>query len=187
MVAVKPGLPRVWVCPYSSPIPNQTKKKITTISKSRGKNIAGLHVPTSMRKKEFTPCEWSVCCCRIQNIGLCQHLGTWATCKCWKLAPALSTIRFDSPTVYDIAGASGDRNCVVLNNIHIDIMDYIYPATCTDEDFRKMWVEFEWENKVRDLSVLSLLWSYNIHTLSKGHTLILIGCDVNVLFVAMST
>ena len=55
------------------------------------------------------------------------------------------------PKVYDIAGASGDRNCVVLNNIHIDIMDYIYPADCTDEEFRKMWVEFEWENKVRDL------------------------------------
>ena len=53
------------------------------------------------------------------------------------------------PPVYDIAGASGDRNCVVLNNIHIDIMDYIYPASCTDEEFRKMWVEFEWENKVR--------------------------------------
>ena len=53
--------------------------------------------------------------------------------------------------MYDIAGASGDRNCVVLNNIHIDIMDYIYPADCTDEEFRKMWVEFEWENKVRDL------------------------------------
>ena len=50
--------------------------------------------------------------------------------------------------VYDIAGSSGDRNCVVLNNIHIDIMDYIAPATCTDEEFRKMWVEFEWENKV---------------------------------------
>ena len=28
-------------------------------------------------------------------------------------------------------------------------MDYIYLACCTDEEFRKMWVEFEWENKVR--------------------------------------
>ena len=76
--------------------------------------------------------------------------------------------------MYDIAGASGDRNCVVLNNIHIDIMDYIYPATCTDEEFRKMWVEFEWENKVRDLSVLSLLRS--CYTYPR-----LIRCDVNVL------
>lgn len=50
--------------------------------------------------------------------------------------------------VYDVSGGSGDRNCVVLNDIHIDIMDYILPASCTDSEFRKMWAEFEWENKV---------------------------------------
>ena len=27
-------------------------------------------------------------------------------------------------------------------------MDYIQPASCTDTEFRKMWMEFEWENKV---------------------------------------
>ena len=27
-------------------------------------------------------------------------------------------------------------------------MDYIEPATCSDAQFRKMWAEFEWENKV---------------------------------------
>lgn len=37
---------------------------------------------------------------------------------------------------------------VVLNDIHIDIMDYINPATCPDVQFRSMWAEFEWENKV---------------------------------------
>ena len=46
-------------------------------------------------------------------------------------------------------GAAGDRNVVVLNDIHIDIMDYIVPATCTETEFRSMWAEFEWENKVR--------------------------------------
>lgn len=51
-------------------------------------------------------------------------------------------------TVYDITGSTSDRNCVVMNNIHIDIMDYIQPASCTDAEFRKMWAEFEWENKV---------------------------------------
>ena len=30
----------------------------------------------------------------------------------------------------------------------MDIMDYIRPATCTDEVFRSMWAENEWENKV---------------------------------------
>jgi coatomer subunit beta len=41
-----------------------------------------------------------------------------------------------------------DRNVVVLNDIHIDIMDYISPASCADIAFRNMWAEFEWENKV---------------------------------------
>ena len=36
----------------------------------------------------------------------------------------------------------------MLNDIHIDIMDYIVPASCTDTEFRQMWAEFEWENKV---------------------------------------
>merc|ERR1711865_579908 len=56
--------------------------------------------------------------------------------------------------VYDGNDANGtkeqnaDRNCVVLNDIHIDIMDYISPASCSDLTFRAMWAEFEWENKV---------------------------------------
>lgn len=41
-----------------------------------------------------------------------------------------------------------DRNVIVLNDVHIDIMDYIMPATCSDSAFRSMWAEFEWENKV---------------------------------------
>lgn len=54
--------------------------------------------------------------------------------------------------VYDIAGQastfSSDKNYVILNDIHIDIMDYISPAPCSPADFRSMWSEFEWENKV---------------------------------------
>jgi len=60
--------------------------------------------------------------------------------------------------VYDAAPSSGglsggnasteSRNCVVLHDIHIDIMDYIAPASCSDLAFRAMWAEFEWENKV---------------------------------------
>merc|ERR1712224_995674 len=44
--------------------------------------------------------------------------------------------------------STGDRSVVVLNDIHIDIMDYITPAECADVSFRNMWAEFEWENKV---------------------------------------
>eukprot|EP00049_Salpingoeca_infusionum_P018068 m.355605 g.355605 ORF g.355605 m.355605 type:complete len:941 (+) comp17292_c0_seq1:281-3103(+) len=50
--------------------------------------------------------------------------------------------------VYDVSGTSADRSMVVLNDIHIDIMDYISPAYCNDVEFRSMWAEFEWENKV---------------------------------------
>ncbi|XP_004296972.1 PREDICTED: coatomer subunit beta-1 [Fragaria vesca subsp. vesca] len=41
-----------------------------------------------------------------------------------------------------------ERTVIVLNDIHIDIMDYISPAVCSDGAFRTMWAEFEWENKV---------------------------------------
>ncbi|KAF8131427.1 adaptin N terminal region-domain-containing protein [Boletus edulis] len=40
------------------------------------------------------------------------------------------------------------ETCVILNDIHIDIMDYIKPAYCNETQFRSMWTEFEWENRV---------------------------------------
>jgi len=49
--------------------------------------------------------------------------------------------------VYEGTGYA-ERSVVVLNDIHIDIMDYIAPASCADVQFRNMWAEFEWENKV---------------------------------------
>lgn len=50
--------------------------------------------------------------------------------------------------VFEGSSPGGDRAVVVLNDIHIDIMDYISPASCADVAFRNMWAEFEWENKV---------------------------------------
>ncbi|GJS44063.1 coatomer subunit beta-1 [Tanacetum coccineum] len=47
-----------------------------------------------------------------------------------------------------------ERNVVVLNDIHIDIMDYISPAVCSDAAYRSMWAEFEWENKVAISTVI---------------------------------
>ncbi|KAJ9132038.1 Coatomer subunit beta [Coniochaeta hoffmannii] len=49
--------------------------------------------------------------------------------------------------VYDGAHST-DTNVVILNDLHVDIMDYIQPAVCTETQFRTMWTEFEWENKV---------------------------------------
>lgn len=65
--------------------------------------------------------------------------------------------------VYDVTGAASDRNVVVLDDIHIDIMDYIVPATCNDTEFRQMWAEFEWENKVSVNTTITDLSEYLKH------------------------
>lgn len=64
--------------------------------------------------------------------------------------------------VYD---TSINTNVVVLNTIHIDIMDYIIPATCTDTEFRQMWQDFEWENKVTVNTTFTDLHEYLKHLL----------------------
>ncbi|CAG8560860.1 19811_t:CDS:10 [Cetraspora pellucida] len=64
--------------------------------------------------------------------------------------------------VYDGPGTS-ESNCVVLNDIHIDIMDYINPAYCNETQFRSMWTEFEWENKVNVNTNITDLREYLSH------------------------
>ncbi|XP_052738084.1 coatomer subunit beta [Bicyclus anynana] len=68
--------------------------------------------------------------------------------------------------VYEVSGASMDRGVVVLNDIHIDIVDYIQPAACSDADFRHMWAEFEWENKVSVNTNITDLREYLQHLLA---------------------
>ena len=51
------------------------------------------------------------------------------------------TIAFDN-------ASTAQKVYVNLNDIQLDIMDYIRPAECKNEEFRSMWAEFEWENKV---------------------------------------
>ncbi|KAL9873721.1 coatomer subunit beta isoform 1-T1 [Glossina fuscipes fuscipes] len=64
--------------------------------------------------------------------------------------------------VYD---TSINTNVVVLNTTHIDIMDYIIPASCTDTEFRQMWQDFEWENKVTVNTTFTDLHEYLKHLL----------------------
>ncbi|KAJ4493995.1 adaptin N terminal region-domain-containing protein [Lentinula edodes] len=52
-------------------------------------------------------------------------------------------------------GPNMSEACVILNDIHIDIMDYIKPAYCNEAQFRSMWTEFEWENRVNVNSSVS--------------------------------
>ncbi|KAI5474319.1 coatomer protein complex, subunit beta [Pseudohyphozyma bogoriensis] len=66
---------------------------------------------------------------------------------------------------YDGAGTA-DSHCVVLNDIHIDILDYINPAYCNEAQFRSMWTEFEWENKVNVSTTIDNLRNYLEHIMA---------------------
>jgi len=59
--------------------------------------------------------------------------------------------------------ATNEQGLINLNDIHMDIMDYIKPATCTDEVFRSMWAEFEWENKVAISTTMNNLVEFLDH------------------------
>ncbi|KAI0239989.1 coatomer subunit beta [Massospora cicadina] len=60
---------------------------------------------------------------------------------------------------YDRPGAPGSE-LILLNDLHVDIMDYIHPATCSMLAFRNMWSQFEWENKVNVATKLSDLGEF---------------------------
>ena len=77
-----------------------------------------------------------------------------------KSQKASSSSRSAAANALASAGAAaGESNCVVLNDIHVDIMDYIKPAHCTETQFRSMWTEFEWENKVNVNTTIPLVVS----------------------------
>ena len=67
--------------------------------------------------------------------------------------------------VYDGA-SSTENNVVILNDVHVDIMDYIQPAYCTETKFRTMWTEFEWENKVNINSKAKSLRDFLAHLMA---------------------
>ncbi|KAM9408339.1 LOW QUALITY PROTEIN: coatomer subunit beta-like [Pholidichthys leucotaenia] len=67
--------------------------------------------------------------------------------------------------VYDVSGAASDRNCVVLSDIYLGIIDCIQPASCTDAEFRQMWAEFEWKTKVTVNTNITDLNEYLQHIL----------------------
>lgn len=78
-----------------------------------------------------------------QNLPGLDFLNVQATIK----VSSTDTGVIFGNVVYD-GPASTESNVVILNDVHVDIMDYIQPASCTETQFRTMWTEFEWENKV---------------------------------------
>ncbi|QPG74556.1 hypothetical protein FOA43_001887 [Brettanomyces nanus] len=53
-----------------------------------------------------------------------------------------------------------ESTVVILSDVHVDILDYIKPAVCSEAQFRKMWNEFEWENKISINSTMPSLKAY---------------------------
>jgi coatomer subunit beta len=79
----------------------------------------------------------------VQNLAPHDFMNVQATIK----VSSTDTGVIFGNIVYDGA-SSTESNVVILNDVHVDIMDYIQPAYCTETQFRTMWTEFEWENKV---------------------------------------
>ncbi len=78
-----------------------------------------------------------------QNLGAHDFQNVQSTVK----VSSTDTGVIFGNVVYD-GPSSTESNVVILNDVHVDIMDYIQPAQCTETQFRTMWTEFEWENKV---------------------------------------
>lgn len=68
--------------------------------------------------------------------------------------------------IYD-GGHGEDSRYVIMNDVHVDIMDYIKASKTDDASFRKMWNAFEWENKISVKSNLPTLHAY-LSALVKG-------------------
>eukprot|EP00903_Cladosiphon_okamuranus_P009825 g9338.t1 len=66
--------------------------------------------------------------------------------------------------------STAEKTYINLNDIHMDIMDYIKPASCSEEAFRSMWAEFEWENKVAVNTSFTDLNAFLKHLVAKTNT-----------------
>lgn len=68
-----------------------------------------------------------------------------------KVKTALKVSATESGVIYGSVlydAPNGERCAVILNDIHVDIMNYIRPAVCTPQEFRSKWNIFDWENKI---------------------------------------
>ena len=63
--------------------------------------------------------------------------------------------------------STAEKSYINLSDVHLDIMDYIHPHTCSDEAFRLMWAEFEWENKVAINTTITELPTFLDHIVDK--------------------
>jgi len=95
---------------------------------------------------------------QTQNIGPLDQVTLKASIK----VSSTESGHIFGTIVYEDS-STREKHYINLNDIHMDIMDYIHPATCTDETFRSMWAEFEWENKVAITTSITSLVEFLNH------------------------
>nr|ODN92299.1 coatomer beta subunit [Cryptococcus depauperatus CBS 7855] len=74
---------------------------------------------------------------------------------------------------YSKQGASDADVTIVMSDIHVDIMSFIQPNYVNEAQFRAMWTEFEWENKVAVQTSINDLRAYLDHLLESTHMALL--------------
>jgi len=67
---------------------------------------------------------------------------------------------------FDDAGSDDKEQVIMLNDISVNITDYIKPASISFDDFRNLWRDCEWENKVSVRTKITDLKEYLIHLVS---------------------
>merc|ERR1740120_552121 len=87
-----------------------------------------------------------------------QQLMTYASIK---VSSTETGVIFGYVT-YDKKGAA-DKECTVLNELHVDILDYIERAWIGELAFRTMWSEFEWENKININTSITEVGAFLVH------------------------
>ena len=87
---------------------------------------------------------------QIVNIGALQNVALKASVKVNSTEAEIifGNLTFDTARGHNV-------KVISLNEIVIDTIEYIYPATCSDSNFRKMWQEFKWEFPVSVASAMN--------------------------------
>jgi len=77
-------------------------------------------------------------------------LAPWAQHRCRasvKVESTESSFIYGN-VVYEKSGNELGTIVIVLHEINVDILDYIAPKDCPENEWNDMWKKFEWENKI---------------------------------------
>merc|ERR1712039_938203 len=69
----------------------------------------------------------------------------------------------NSEAAYEAVWEEVHQDFLVLNELHVDILDYIERAWIGELAFRTMWSEFEWENKININTSISEVGAFLEH------------------------